>query len=134
MPLLGPLIDRTMALNDRFKKQRQRLLPVNPVKQQERQLKRLLRKAAFTAFGKHYLFYDILRDDDVLHSFRQHVPVHHYNSILDQWWHRTLEGEHNVCWPGRTKYFALSSGYFGIRQQEDPFNQRHDPLDQEGLG
>ncbi|MBA2423089.1 MAG: GH3 auxin-responsive promoter family protein [Chitinophagales bacterium] len=110
MPLLGPLIDRTIALNDRLIEQRHRLLPINAYKQQERQLKRLLRKAAFTEFGKYYRFYDILMAPDILKAFRERVPAYDYNSILHQWWHRTLEGENNICWPGRTKYFALSSG------------------------
>src|SRR4030095_2857227 len=110
MPLLGPLIDRTMALNDRFKVQRDRFLPVSPLKHQDRQLKRLLRKAAFTEFGKQFQFYDILRHDNVFRAYREQVPVYDYNSIYDTWWSKTLNGELNVCWPGRTKYFALSSG------------------------
>lgn len=110
MPLLGPLIDRTIALNDRLKEQRHRLLPIRPQKHQERQLKRLLRKAAFTEFGKYYRFYNILMADDIMSAYREVIPVYHYNSILEQWWKRTLAGENNVCWPGRTKYFALSSG------------------------
>ena len=108
--LLGPLIDRTIAINDRFKEQRRRLLPVSAVKQQERQLKRLLRKAAFTEFGKYYRFYEILMAHDIRNAFRERVPVFHYNTIFVQWWHKILEGKYNVCWPGRTKYFALSSG------------------------
>lgn len=110
MPLIGPLIDRTIALNERLKRQRERLRPVTKVKQQERQLKRLLRKAAFTEFGKHFRFYNILMHDDVMKAYRQAVPVYHYNSILEKWWQRTLNGEDNICWPGHTKYFALSSG------------------------
>lgn len=110
MPLIGPLIDRTIALNERLKEQRDRLLPVSILKQQERQLKRLLRKAAFTEFGKHFRFYNILMKQDVLNAYREAVPVYHYNSILENWWQRTLNGEDNICWPGRTKYFALSSG------------------------
>ncbi|MEP7127443.1 MAG: GH3 auxin-responsive promoter family protein [Chitinophagales bacterium] len=110
MPLLGPLIDRTIALNDRLKEQRNRLLPVSILKHQERQLKRLLRKAAFTEFGKHFRFYNVLMHHDVMSAYRETVPVFHYNSILENWWQRTLNGENNICWPGRTKYFALSSG------------------------
>ncbi|MBA2406958.1 MAG: GH3 auxin-responsive promoter family protein, partial [Chitinophagales bacterium] len=110
MPLLGALINRTIALNDRLTEQRHRFLPVSAVKQQERQLKRLLRKAAFTEFGKYYRFYEILMSSNILNVFREKIPVYDYNSILHQWWHRTLEGENNICWPGRTKYFALSSG------------------------
>jgi hypothetical protein len=108
--LLGSLIERTIAINDRLSEQRRRLLPVSPLRRQERQLKRLLRKAAFTEFGIEYRFYDILMSHDIMNAYRNTVPVFQYNSILEKWWHRTLDGQNNVCWPGRTKYFALSSG------------------------
>lgn len=73
-------------------------------------LRRLLRKAAYTRFGLQYKFSDILREDDIIRAFRERVPVFDYNAIYNEWWHRTLEGEENVCWPGKTKFFALSSG------------------------
>lgn len=73
-------------------------------------LRRLLRKAAYTKFGLRYQFSEILRAENLIAAFQQHVPVHNYNSIYNQWWHRAMDGEENVCWPGRTKYFALSSG------------------------
>lgn len=73
-------------------------------------LRRLLRKAAYTKFGLHYQFSEILRSENLIEAFQQHVPVHNYNSIYTHWWHRAMEGEENICWPGRTKYFALSSG------------------------
>ncbi len=33
-----------------------------------------------------------------------------YTSMYKQWWYRALNGESYVAWPGRIKYFALSSG------------------------
>ena len=27
-----------------------------------------------------------------------------------EWWHRAQSGEENITWPGKVKYFALSSG------------------------
>jgi hypothetical protein len=38
------------------------------------------------------------------------VPIHNYNKIYSDWWKLALKGIKNVCWPGRVKYFALSSG------------------------
>ncbi len=38
------------------------------------------------------------------------MPTHDYNKIYREWWHRTLEGRQDICWPGKIKYFALSSG------------------------
>src|SRR5678815_1706720 len=36
--------------------------------------------------------------------------VHDYNKIYDHWWKKTLEGVPDVTWPGKIKYYALSSG------------------------
>ena len=83
---------------------------IRPVKAQERELKKLLRKAQFTEFGRHYHFSDILLSRNVTEIFRQMVPVFDYNKMHDEWWYRSLNGEHNVTWPGKIKYFALSSG------------------------
>jgi hypothetical protein len=38
------------------------------------------------------------------------VPTYNYNKIYKDWWHLTLEGKPDICWPGKIKYFALSSG------------------------
>ena len=83
---------------------------IKPIKAQERELKKLLRKAQFTAFGKQYHFTDILLSKNVVEAFRKNVPVFDYNKMHNEWWYRALEGEHNVSWPGKIKYFALSSG------------------------
>jgi hypothetical protein len=47
---------------------------------------------------------------DLIKAFKKKVPVHTYNEMYDQWWHRCQNGEENVTWPGKVKYFALSSG------------------------
>jgi len=73
-------------------------------------LKKLLRKAQFTHFGEAYGFSDILRSKDVVAEYQRRVPVYDYNSIHKKWWYRSLNGEPFVTWPGRVKYFALSSG------------------------
>jgi hypothetical protein len=36
--------------------------------------------------------------------------VHDYNSMFKNWWYRSLNGEPWVTWPGKVKYFALTSG------------------------
>lgn len=73
-------------------------------------MKKLLRKAQFTHFGEAYGFSDILRSKNMIQEFQKTVPAHDYNSIFKKWWYRTLNGEPYVTWPGRIKYFALSSG------------------------
>lgn len=83
---------------------------INPIRAQRRELRKLLRRAQFTEFGRHYGFSDILASDDIVEAFRQRVPVFDYNKMYAEWWHRNLEGHRRVTWRGRVKYFALSSG------------------------
>lgn len=86
-------------------------LPVSdPRRQQIKVLKKLLRKARFTEFGQAYRFDEILLSRHPGKKFQQIVPAYNYNKIFDEWWHRAKEGIPDVCWPGKIKYFALSSG------------------------
>ncbi|MBI1341668.1 MAG: GH3 auxin-responsive promoter [Terrimonas sp.] len=86
-------------------------LPENdPRRQQLKVLKKLLKKARFTEFGQEYRFDDILLSRHPGKKFQELVPVHDYNKIYDKWWHRTLDGVPDVAWPGKIKYYALSSG------------------------
>ena len=69
-----------------------------------------MRRARYTAFGQKFHFDKILlgrRPDKV---FQESVPAYNYNKIYKDWWHLTLEGKSDICWPGKIKYFALSSG------------------------
>ncbi|RYZ30673.1 MAG: GH3 auxin-responsive promoter [Chitinophagaceae bacterium] len=78
--------------------------------QQARVLKRLLKKARFTQFGQQYNFDNILLSKDPAKAFQQAVPVHDYNKIYEEWWKKTLDGTPDVTWPGKIKFYALSSG------------------------
>ncbi len=84
--------------------------PLEPRLQQEKVLKKLLRKAKDTAIGKEFEFEKILESAQWLQTFQEKVPIYDYSSIHQQWWNRTLSGEEDICWPGKVKYFALSSG------------------------
>jgi hypothetical protein len=87
-----------------------RLPQNNPRRQQLRVLKKLLRKARFTEFGQQYLFDEILVSKHPGKKFQELVPTFNYNKIYADWWHKTLEGKPDVCWPGKIRYYALSSG------------------------
>lgn len=82
----------------------------NPQRQQLRVLKKLLKKARFTELGQEYRFDEILFNRNPAKHFQNLVPVHDYNKIYDRWWKKTLEGVPDVSWPGKIKYYALSSG------------------------
>ena len=86
-------------------------IPQNdPRRQQLNVLKKLLKKARFTEFGQKYHFDQILLSKHVGKEFQRLVPVHDYNKIYEEWWKKTLDGVTDVAWPGKIKYYALSSG------------------------
>src|SRR3954470_17906044 len=86
-------------------------LPENNVsRQQLKVLRKLLRKARFTEFGQQFRFDEILMSKQPAKKFQELVPVYDYNKIYKDWWHKTLENKVDVCWPGKIKYYALSSG------------------------
>ncbi|MBL7727537.1 MAG: GH3 auxin-responsive promoter family protein, partial [Dinghuibacter sp.] len=86
-------------------------LPKNsPRNQQIKVLKKLLKKARFTEFGQQYRFDEILNSKHPGKKFQELVPVHDYNKIFSEWWKKTLDGVPDVTWPGKYKYYALSSG------------------------
>ena len=86
-------------------------LPQNsPKRQQIRVLKKLLKKARYTEFGQQFRFDEILLNRHPARRFQQLVPTYDYSKIHKDWWHKTLDGVPDVCWPGKIKYFALSSG------------------------
>jgi hypothetical protein len=93
----------------------------SPISYQRRTLRQLVEKAQYTAFGKHYDFEGILSHEiDIVKAFRERVPVTTYDEMYAEWWHRLLEGEENVTWPGKVKFFALSSGTSGSSSKHIP--------------
>ena len=119
MALLGNLISRSLQLRKQFN------LPVaTPQTYQRHALRQLLERGQYTAFGKHYGFGDILSQEiDFIKAFRERVPVHTYTDMHDKWWHRCQEGEENVTWPGKVKYFALRSGTSESASKHIPVTQ-----------
>ncbi|MBP6625099.1 MAG: GH3 auxin-responsive promoter family protein [Chitinophagaceae bacterium] len=105
MAILGHLIARSLRIRQNFN-----ILTGTPRGYQVQVLSRLLKKSKKTHFGKHYHFSAMLSEDDLYKSFKQHIPYHNYNQMYNRWWKFCHEGESNICWPGKVKYFALSSG------------------------
>lgn len=92
----------------------------SPAEQQRRVLMMLLKKAKYTQFGQLYGFDRLLLAPDPVKAFVETVPVFDYNTIHEAWWHKALEGTTDVCWPGKIKYFALSSGTSGAASKYIP--------------
>jgi len=101
---LGPLFHRGSDITDFLTFNR-----AKAVKWQEKTLKKMLFKARMTEFGEKYEFEKILISHNPVEAFCQHVPISNY-SLMHEWWQREYNGESNITWPGRPKYFALSSG------------------------
>lgn len=104
MPILGSIIKSAIDIRSRIPTRR------SVYKQQIRQLHKLLVKAQFTDFGKNFHFNEMVLETDPIKSFKKNVPIYDYQTLFDAWWHWSLKGKKDVCWPGKIKYFALSSG------------------------
>ncbi len=119
MAILGNLISRSLRIRKQFK-----IKVASPKTYQRHALRYLLERGQYTAFGKRYGFDRMLSESlDWEKEFRQQVPFHNYNNMFASWWHRCLEGEENVTWPGKVKYFALSSGTSESASKHIPVTQ-----------
>src|ERR1035437_106879 len=105
MAILGSILKQAIGLRKAMPR-----LPQNGYRIQLRTLRRLLSRAEYTAFGEQYNFSKLLNEKDLVKAFQSTVPTHDYNKIFRRWWYRSLNGESFICWPGKVKYFALSSG------------------------
>ncbi|MEQ9288394.1 MAG: GH3 auxin-responsive promoter family protein [Cyclobacteriaceae bacterium] len=85
---------------------------------QEEILKKLLRTAKNTEFGKKYGFDSI----DSLAKFNERVPVHQYETLFP-YIERRMKGEQNLIWPSDVKWFAKSSGTTNARSKFIPVSQ-----------
>ncbi len=109
MAILGTLLKRGIKLRENLEQEYS-----TPFELQKNELKDLMITASSTEIGKYYNFPEILRH--FRHGpkeFYEHfkvIPLHDYNKIYKDWWQLALKGAKNICWPGRVKYFALSSG------------------------
>jgi hypothetical protein len=84
----------------------------DPVGTQDRLLRRLLRSAAGTEWGRRYDFARIAEVPDVTSAYRARVPLHTYDDLREDAG-RIRAGAAGVIWPGRMTHFAVSSGTAG---------------------
>ncbi|MDH5604852.1 MAG: GH3 auxin-responsive promoter family protein [Cyclobacteriaceae bacterium] len=111
MPILGTLLKKGIKLRESLDQEYS-----SPFDLQKSELRKLLIQARHTEFGKYYHFSDILRSfrhgqgKDFYTQFKEFIPLHNYHQIYSEWWKRSQNNEPDICWPGRVKYFALSSG------------------------
>ncbi|MCB0496147.1 MAG: GH3 auxin-responsive promoter family protein [Cyclobacteriaceae bacterium] len=124
MAIIGSLLKRGITLRESLEQQFSSAIDL-----QKQELQKLLIKARNTRFGKTYNFIDILKSfrtepgNGYYEQFKANVPIHDYDSMYDNWWVHAREGEEDVCWPGRIKYFALSSGTSGATSKYIPITK-----------
>jgi hypothetical protein len=104
MTIVGKIIKQAIHLSEAISTE------ADPVKEQHQVLRKLLKKAQHTAFGKQYNFEKILAQESLVQVFQQEVPIFDYDRLYAEWWHYLLDGHQNVTWPGGQSYFAISSG------------------------
>lgn len=121
MALLGNLIKRGIRIREGLD---QDFTP--PFDLQKSELRKMLIAARNTQFGKYYNFDSLLpklksNDSKAFYKdFAQNIPIHNYDKMYADWWHKLLEGQEDVTWPGKIKYFALSSGTSGASSKHIP--------------
>ena len=84
---------------------RLRRAAADPAAAQRRTFRKLLRRARHTWFSREYGLAEVRTPEE----FARRVPIRDYVSQLPLV-ERMLAGERDVCWPGRVKYFAQTSG------------------------
>lgn len=116
MAFFGNLLKRGLRIGEILEHRQ-----VDPMQQQIRTLRRLLKRAQHTSFGQYYNFKDILKaNHNLAREFQASVPVFDYDTMYERWWHMALRGVENVSWRGKIKYFALSSGTSGAPSKHIP--------------
>lgn len=96
----------------------------------------IIQKARDTVFGRDHSFDRIKTYSD----FKSHIPIHDYEGSR-AYFDRVRDGESDILWPGKPKYFAKTSGttsgtkYIPITQESLPnhFNTARNALFHYGI-
>jgi hypothetical protein len=78
----------------------------DPVEAQRAQLRRLVRRAADTRFGRAHGFAAIRTVED----FQKQVAPRRYEDFWHDWWQAAFPVLTDISWPGTVPYFAATSG------------------------
>ncbi|MCB0396416.1 MAG: GH3 auxin-responsive promoter family protein [Flavobacteriales bacterium] len=107
MAFIGTILQESIKLKQSMASGRTK---ASPLLQQYKTLEKLITYSKDTAFGEDFSFPDLLKEKDLMDAYRSSVPVFNYESMLKTYWSRILEDQENICRPGKTKFFALTSG------------------------
>ena len=81
----------------------------DPLRTQERLLRRLVERAASTEWGRRFGFGTLAGAADIVTAFQESVPLHDYEALRPDV-DRIRAGARDVIWPGAFQHFAVSSG------------------------
>lgn len=115
MPIIGKLLKKTSEINynRNFKKGTE-------YPNQFETLSKLITKAKKTNFGREHNFENILSSQNFIEMFQNSVPITDYEEFYENWLEKSIGGEKNHIWPGKTNYYALSSGTTGAASKRIP--------------
>jgi hypothetical protein len=121
MALLGNLIKRGIRIRESLDQDF-----TSPFDLQKAELRKMIIAARNTQFGKAFDFHQLLGklkstdSKEFYHTFKANIPIYTYDKMYEDWWHKLRDGEKDVTWPGKIKYFALSSGTSGSSSKHIP--------------
>lgn len=119
MAVLGRILKETTKFANQFDARRK-----SDYTTQIKTLLKLLDKAKFTEFGMHFKF-DAIEKSVLPHvEFSKRIPITNYDDFYNDWLHRAVAGERDITWPGKIKYFALSSGTSGTPSKRIPVSDQ----------
>ncbi len=124
MAILGTLLKKGVTLRESLEQ-----MYSSPEDLQKQELRNLLIHCQATQFGQAYDFTSILnafkkrRGPNFYEIFKKKIPIFDYDKLYEEWWYLTKEGKKDICWPGKIKYFALSSGTSGATSKHIPITR-----------
>ncbi|MEN9400088.1 MAG: hypothetical protein RL632_1189 [Bacteroidota bacterium] len=119
MAIVGKLLKKTNQLNYKRVMKRGKSHAT-----QRETLVKLLEFAKNTTFGTTHLFSKTLKDKNPITFYQQNVPITEYEEFYSKWLQKTIDGKKDHTWPGKVKYFALSSGTTGSPSKRIPVTEK----------
>lgn len=121
MPIIGSILKKGIKLRETLEQDY-----TSPYDLQKKELSKLLISARNTEIGRAFNFHEVLesfRDTDhhaFFETFKANVPAVDYDGMNENWWRKSRDGQSDVSWPGKTKFYALSSGTSGAASKYIP--------------
>jgi len=115
MPIIGKLLKQTTAITYRRNVKKRK-----DIGNQIETLIKLLSKAKKTNFGDAHNFAFILKQDEIIKNFQENIPITDYDNFHQEWLSDSIQGKKDHTWPGRIRYYALSSGTTGSPSKRIP--------------